>query len=311
MAPHPESLSVLVSGGFDGEIIVWDIPQRKKIRSFLAHEGMIRGVTFNPSGENFISIGDDKTIKIWKSTTEDEDETPINTMLSKYIVTGISHHRKNPLFVTCGEVCQLWDESRNEPVRSFQWGVDSLHDVAFNLIQANIMAACASDRSVILYDCRDVGPVRKIVMKLRSNKICWNPMQAYNFTVANEDYNLYTFDTRNLQAPINVHMDHIAAVTDIDYAPTGKEFVSGSYDKSVRIYEIHKGHSREIYHTKRMQRLTCVKWSLDNKYIFSGSDEMNIRIWKARAAEKLGVVRMFELKFFTFLIIKFYFVAKT
>lgn len=39
-----------------------------------------------------------------------------------------------------------------------------------------------------------------------------------------------------------------------------------------------------------MQRLTCVLWSMDNKYILCGSDEMNIRMWKARSAEKLGVV---------------------
>jgi hypothetical protein len=32
-------------------------------------------------------------------------------------------------------------------------------------------------------------------------------------------------------------MDHVSAVTAIDYAPTGKEFVSGGYDKSVRIFE--------------------------------------------------------------------------
>lgn len=77
---------------------------------------------------------------------------------------------------------------------------------------------------------------------------------------------------------------------DVDYSPTGKEFVSAGYDKTIRIFEVHKSHSREIYHTKRMQRVTCVGWSLDNKYIFSGSDEMNIRLWKARASEKLGSV---------------------
>jgi len=32
-------------------------------------------------------------------------------------------------------------------------------------------------------------------------------------------------------------MDHVSAVTAIDYAPTGMEFVSGGYDKSVRIFE--------------------------------------------------------------------------
>lgn len=50
---------------------------------------------------------------------------------------------------------------------------------------------------------------------------------------------------------------------------------------------------REIYHTKRMQRVTCVRWSLDNRYIVSGSDEMNIRLWKAKASEKLGIVSIF------------------
>lgn len=49
--------------------------------------------------------------------------------------------------------------------------------------------------------------------------------------------------------------------------------------------------SREVYHTKRMQRISNVVWSLDDKYILSSSDEMNIRLWKARASEKLGVVR--------------------
>lgn len=50
---------------------------------------------------------------------------------------------------------------------------------------------------------------------------------------------------------------------------------------------------REVYHTKRMQHVITVKWTSDNKYILCGSDEMNIRLWKANASEKLGVVRDF------------------
>lgn len=115
---------------------------------------------------------------------------------------------------------------------------------------------------------------------------------------------LYTYDIRKLKTPVNVHMDHVEAVIDVDYSPTGKEFVSGSYDKSIRIFEVNKGHSREVYHTKRMQRLTCMGWSLDNKYIISGSDEMNIRVWKARASEKLGVVCFIFFDFLLFYILK-------
>lgn len=61
---------------------------------------------------------------------------------------------------------------------------------------------------------------------------------------------------------------------------------------------------REVYHTKRMQRVSVVRWSLDNKYILSGSMEMNIRVWKARASEKIGVVCIssYILKYFSSLL---------
>lgn len=40
------------------------------------------------------------------------------------------------------------------------------------------------------------------------------------------------------------------------------------------------GHSREVYTTKRMQRVFAVKFSGDATYVFSGSDDMNVRVWK-------------------------------
>jgi hypothetical protein len=47
---------------------------------------------------------------------------------------------------------------------------------------------------------------------------------------------------------------------DVDYSPTGREFVAGSYDRSVRVFAYNGGRSREVYHTKRMQRyvLRCI-----------------------------------------------------
>jgi hypothetical protein len=33
---------------------------------------------------------------------------------------------------------------------------------------------------------------------------------------------------------------------DVDYSPTGREFVAGSYDRSVRIFGFNAGHSREV-----------------------------------------------------------------
>ncbi|XP_076297533.1 DDB1- and CUL4-associated factor 13 [Lasioglossum baleicum] len=293
LCKHPSELSTLVSGAFDGEVKVWNITQKTCERTFLAHDGIIRGIVYSINASHIITVGDDKTIKLWKTEKPlfGAEEEPVNTIISKTMISGISHHRYRPIFATCGEACHLWEETRNEPIKTFRWGVDSLYDVKYNPVQSNLLAACASDRSIILYDARETGPLRKVFMRLRTNKLSWNPMEAVTFTCANEDYNLYTYDIRKLNTPKTVHMDHVEAVIDVDYSPTGREFVTGSYDRSIRIFESHKGRSREIYHTKRMQRLTCISWSLDNKYIVSGSDEMNIRIWKSKASEKLGVLK--------------------
>lgn len=37
-------------------------------------------------------------------------------------------------------------------------------------------------------------------------------------------------------------------------------------------------------------RVFCVKFSCDASYIISGSDDTNLRLWKAKASEQLGVV---------------------
>ncbi|CAF2381849.1 unnamed protein product [Rotaria sp. Silwood2] len=288
LAKHSTQLSLLLSGACDGEIKIWNVAQRTCQETIPAHNGFVRGICVIPDGTAFYSVGNDKLIKRWSM---DNYATPAMTIVGKHVFTSIDHHYKNAQYATSGENVSLWDEQRAQPLQSFQWGADSHARVKFNPIETTVLASCATDRSIILYDTRQSVPLRKITLQMNSSTLAWNPLEAFVFTTANEDYNLYSFDIRYLQRPFNIHKDHVAAVIDVDYAPTGKEFVSGSYDKTVRIFAADKGHSRDIYHTKRMQHISCVQWTLDNKYVISGSDEMCLRLWKAKASEKLGVIR--------------------
>ena len=36
----------------------------------------------------------------------------------------------------------------------------------------------------------------KVILDMRTNAIPWNPMEAFVFLAANEDYNVYSFDVR-------------------------------------------------------------------------------------------------------------------
>lgn len=76
--------------------------------------------------------------------------------------------------------------------------------------------------------------------------------------------------------------DFTSAVMDVDFSPTGREFVAGSYDRSVRIYAYNGGHSREVYTARRMQRVFAARFTGDGTYVVTGSDDFNLRIWKVR-----------------------------
>ncbi|XP_065651483.1 DDB1- and CUL4-associated factor 13 isoform X2 [Hydra vulgaris] len=287
LARNPVKVSSVASGACDGQIKFWHLQTRSCQKTVTAHSGFVRGITFSPSGQKLFSVGDDKTIKQW-DVDHNEMIEPISTYLHSKMMTGIHHHGKNATFATCGEAVEIWDENRSIPVQTYSWGVDTVHSVKFNPIETHLVAATASDRSIMLYDTRGTSALRKVIMKMRSNTIAWNPMEAFIFSAANEDSNAYTFDIRKLDSPVNVHIDHVGAVLDIDYSPTGQEFVTGSFDKTIRIFPRDRAKSREVYHTSRMQRVFCVTFSGDATYVLSGSDETNIRLWKSHASEKLG-----------------------
>jgi WD repeat and SOF domain-containing protein 1 len=203
---------------------------------------------------------------------------------------GVDHHSTKTQFVTSGAAVDLWDHQRIEPLSTFTWGSDTVTSVRFNPAEPNLFAATSSDRGIVLYDIRSSKPVRKVVMQMKSNAVSWNPMEPLNLTVANDDSCLYSYDMRNLSNSTCVHKDFVSAVMDVDYSPTGKEFVAGSYDRTLRIFKVGGGHSREVYHTKRMQRVFASLFSGDATFVFSGSDDMNVRVWKAEASEHLGTL---------------------
>lgn len=89
--------------------------------------------------------------------------------------------------------------------------------------------------------------------------------------------------------PFQTVQDFVSSVMDVDYSPTGREFVAGSYDRSVRIFCFNAGHSREVYHTKRMQRVFAVQYGMDGSYVYSGSDDMNVRVSKLWGSVLLSV----------------------
>lgn len=145
---------------------------------------------------------------------------------------------------------------RSAPISdlSFPTSIETITSVRFNMSESSVLAGIGTDRTFTLYDIRTGKAERRIVMRMQSNSLAWSPTFPTTILLASEDHNLYTFDIRHLASPTQVYKAHVAAVMSCDWSPTGTEFVSGGWDRTVRIWQEGKGHSPEVYHTKRMQR---------------------------------------------------------
>jgi WD repeat and SOF domain-containing protein 1 len=316
------NLTHFVSGGCDGEIRLWDLSERVCVAAMpTAHRGWVRGVVVAPDGRSFFSCSDDKTIKRWNFAVDNYEKkrdsrlignapantgamvsndrnTPAQSWLHKAALKSIDHHWKDESFAVGTDISvDIYSHARSDPLQSFQlWGDDSVNIVKYNPAEANLLAHTSSDRGIGLYDLRmnvkggatNAGGLQKTTLGMKSNCLEWNPMEPFNFTVGNEDHNAYTFDMRKLDAPIMIHKGHIGAVLSIAWASTGREFATGSYDRTVRIFKYRDGGSRDMYHAKRMQRIFTVNYTPDSRFIVSGSDDTNLRLWKSKSNEKMG-----------------------
>lgn len=99
---------------------------------------------------------------------------------------------------------------------------------------------------------------------MRANALSWSPTLPTSILLASEDHNIYTFDVRSLTSPTQIYKGHVAAVMSCDWGPTGTEFVSGGWDRTIRIWKEGEGRGSEAYHTKRMQRYVLNLVSLTN-----------------------------------------------
>lgn len=286
------SLLPLATGAADGSVHLWDLPTRSCLAEISAHRRVVNGLVFAVTGDRFYSCSDDGFVHQWPIHSTDNERKPLASWRINGSFKSLDHHWMDPQFATASDsAVQIWTPERSAPLQTHAdlWGSDdTVTTVRFNPAERNLLACCSADRGIGMFDTRAGVALRKAVLRMKSNDLQWNPMEPMNFVVANEDFNAYTFDMRKLDQPTRIYKGHVNAVMSVSWSPTGREFVTGSYDRTIRIFRINEGTSRDVYHTKRMQRVFTVNYTLDHKFIVSGSDESNVRLWKARASEKLG-----------------------
>ncbi|KIJ90128.1 hypothetical protein K443DRAFT_686942, partial [Laccaria amethystina LaAM-08-1] len=89
---------------------------------------------------------------------------------------------------------------------------------------------------------------------------------------------------------LKVLKGHTSWVTSVAFSRDGKQIVSGSQAKSVRVWDASTGNELKVLkgHT---DRVTSVAFSPDGKQIVSGSNDKSVRVWDALTGDELNVLK--------------------
>lgn len=177
LATHPNSLSLVASGSGDGVVKVWDLESREEKWKATAHANIVKGISWTRD-RKLLTCGTDRKIHLF-DVEGASDSSPLSTFTGTSAFTSLSHHRsKNAFAASSGSKIHIYDlEKLSAAPEEFTWpnAIDTINDVTFNQVESSVLASCASDRSICIWDVRLSTPVTKTVLNFNSNSLSWNP----------------------------------------------------------------------------------------------------------------------------------------
>ncbi|NWJ98529.1 MAG: protein kinase, partial [Chloroflexi bacterium] len=94
----------------------------------------------------------------------------------------------------------------------------------------------------------------------------------------------------NLQNSTPILTGHSYAVWTVAFSPDGKYLASGSYDKTVKLWDVNT--AKELYTFKgHSDSITSVAFSPDGKYLASASQDKTIKVWDVSTTKELYTLK--------------------
>lgn len=269
------------SASYDNKAILWDLESRHVV-SEAQLNSVINGIALDSADNLYVSQSRHVTRVDAGRPTKSCSASPVYRTDS--VVTCLSASDDYHLGVGHSVGVSIFDVNRLTPKNRYV--IDGVSHVSFNRSFKYIVGALSS-MAISLYDNRSCRDFLRMDIA-GSNCMSFSPQQGFMFATGNEDGNGYLHDMRNPSRPVETYRGHTNAVVAISFNPNGREIATGSFDRTIRLFNIDERKSRDCYYNDRMQIVHGVEFSNDGKFLISGSDDASLRIWKAHASRKIG-----------------------
>ncbi|KZP18430.1 WD40 repeat-like protein [Athelia psychrophila] len=264
---------LIASGSWDGTVCIWDAWTGDLVTELFQSHRTVNSVVFSPDGEHIASGSGDCCVRVWgvhsgalvAGPFEGHSESIASVAFSpdgKHITSGSFDQTMRVWDAQTGQIVAAPFEGHSSYVTSVAYSPDGLH-----------MASGSYDSTIRIWDARIcellAGSAELHVALPLGSQDNRSQMRTSALTAAPPD-------------------GHDEAIQSVSFSFDGKYIASGSWDKTIRVWDAHTGELAAGPSKRHTHVVYSVAFSPDGKRIASGSLDKTVIVWDAHTGDLIA-----------------------
>lgn len=278
LAVSPQG-TILASGSFDRTIKLWHPKTRKPIRTLSDHSGRVRCLAIDGSDRILASGSADKTIKIWDLKTGNLLQTLGGWFFGHSDeVSALAFDRTGRILVSgsTDKTLKIWDLRTGREIDTITGNAAQILSLAIDPAGKTIISS-GLEKNIRVRQLK----TGKLVRSISGNagyvfSVAIHPAGQILASGSLSKIKLMRLDQKEELHTLSGHSNSVYA---LDFSSDGKMLVSGSFDRTVRLWEVETG--REIDRLSESKTpIYAIAFLPDGQTIVSGSEDGTLNFWQ-------------------------------
>ncbi len=274
----------VASGGFGGEIRVWDVSTGEEVACLAGHKPSVRTLSWAADSRRVASGGEDGKLRVWDASSGEE---LICLAGHQGRVTAVSWAPDGQRVASSGDdgMVRVWDASSGEKLTCLTGHQGTVAAVSWAPHGGRVVSS-GQDQKVWVWDASSGEELVCFVSPQRTvTAVSWAP-EGQRVAGAGLDGKVRVWDASSGEELTSASAPE-SRLRVVSWEPDGQRIAGGGDDGKVRVWDASTGEEVASFAGHR-GTVWAVSWSPDGRCLVSGGDDGKVRIWDSLTGDEVA-----------------------
>ncbi len=256
----------VVTASNDKTARVWEAQSGKLLATLQGHENAVAGAQFSPDGQRVVTASFDKTARVWEAQSGKLLAT-LQGHGGAVRSAQFSPDGQRVVTASDDKTARVWEAKSGKLLATLQGHESAVFSAQFSPDGQRVVTASV-DRTARVWKVQS----GKLLATLQETGVLVNSPQLPSVEVA---------------------LRRISNMNSVQFSPDGERIVTGSFDKTARVWEAQSG-KLLVALQGHESRVNSAQFSPDGERIVTGSFDKTARVWEAQSGKLLATLQGHE-----------------